>query len=103
MSKHTVKIGPMENGEITCDGEPVLSILNSDFNCGGVAKMRYDSQGALVDQAQSKYPRHIVHIDFPEGLHLQVMRWANHLNIKVTMQPRVEGQDGACGNFNNNP
>merc|ERR1711979_37698 len=41
--------------------------------------------------------------DLPEGINVQVMRWANHLNVRVTMSPRPDGQDGACGNNNNDP
>lgn len=37
------------------------------------------------------------------GVHIQVMRWANHINVRITMQPRVGGQDGMCGNFNSDP
>merc|ERR1712146_823344 len=27
------------------------------------------------------------------------MRWANHINLRITMPPHA-GQDGHCGNFN---
>jgi len=104
MQSHTVTVGPMENGGITCDGVPALSQFPSSATCGP-ASLRYD-QGdvsALVDQAQSHLERHILTMDLPEGINVQVMRWANHLNVRITMSPRPDGQDGACGNNNNDP
>lgn len=56
--------------------------------------------GKLVDNAQGHLEKHIVHMDLPLGVHLQVMRWANHLNVRITMAPHEGGQDGSCGNFN---
>merc|ERR1719333_801078 len=89
----------MENGQITVDGQPVLQAFPGDYSIPGVATLSYNSMGQLVDDAQSHLERHIVHMDLPLGVHLQVMRWANHINVRITMNA-FEGQDGACGNFN---
>merc|ERR1711933_523247 len=65
--------------------------------------MGYNAEGNLVDSAQSHLDRHIVHMDFPSiKLHIQVMRWANHINVRISMPP-IAGQDGHCGNFNERP
>jgi len=93
-------IGPLDNGEITCDDQPILQGFPSSAQCGPVT-LTYDSQGKLVDDAQAKLEKRIVHVDLPDGTHLQIMRWANHLNVRVTMQ-QSPGQDGVCGNFNGN-
>merc|ERR1719378_1682345 len=91
---HKIVVGPMENGQITMDGQPILQAFPSTFSD--------DAQGKLVDDAQGHLEKHIVHMDLPGGVHLQIMRWANHLNVRITMAARPEGQDGLCGNFNGN-
>jgi len=101
MQGHTVVVGPMENGQITVDGQPVMQGFPSTYSIPGVATLSYNGMGTLVDDAQSHLEKHIVHMDLPLGVHLQVMRWANHLNVRITMNA-FEGQDGACGNFNLN-
>merc|ERR1712151_1236850 len=102
MGGHTVVVGPMENGQITVDGQPVMQGFPSTYSIPGVATLSYNGMGQLVDDAQSHLEKHIVHMDLPFGVHLQVMRWANHINAKITMPPRAGGQDGSCGNFNGN-
>jgi len=67
-----------------------------------VATLSYNGDGKLVDAAQSHLQKSIVHIDAPLGVHVQVMRWANYINVRITMAPRKGGQDGTCGNFNGN-
>merc|ERR1712190_86483 len=84
LNGHKIVVGPMENGQITMDGNPVLTTFPSqlsDPSCG--ITLSYNGEGKLV-------------------VHLQVMRWANHLNVRITMTPREGGQDGSCGNFNGN-
>jgi len=100
MKGHTVHVGPMEGGQILVDGQPACGGFPSTCGVPGVVTVAYNGQGKLVDSAQSHLVKHIVHIDGPYGVHLQVMRWANHLNAKVHMSPRPLGQNGACGNFN---
>jgi len=100
---HKIVVGPMENGQITMDGQPILQAFPSTFDDAehGI-HLSYNAQGKLVDNAQGHLAKHIVHVDLPVvGVHLQIMRWANHLNVRVTMAPRP-GQDGLCGNFNGN-
>jgi len=104
MNGHTVVVGPMENGEITMDGQSVLKSFPStlDDPPHGI-KLSYTGDGQLVDDAQSHLVKHIVHMELPLGVHLQVMRWANHVNVRITMVAREGGQDGSCGNFNGDP
>jgi len=98
-----IVVGPMENGQITMDGQPILQAFPStlDDSSSGI-QLSYNSEGKLVDNAQGHLERHIVHMELPLGVHLQIMRWANHLNVRITMTPREGGQDGSCGNFNGN-
>jgi len=102
MQGHSVVVGAMEGGAILIDGQVACESFPSVCGIGEVA-ISYNGEGKLVDSAQSHLVKHIVHIDAPLGVHLQVMRWANHINAHITMPPHADGQDGACGNFNNNP
>mmetsp|Transcript_38097 Transcript_38097/g.122480 ORF Transcript_38097/g.122480 Transcript_38097/m.122480 type:complete len:412 (+) Transcript_38097:1-1236(+) len=102
MGGHKFTVGPMENGQITCDDGPILQGFPSEATCGPVT-LNYNGMGKLVDDAQSKLEKHIVHFDMPSmKLHIQILRWANHLNVKITMPPQATGMDGSCGNFNGN-
>jgi len=103
MGGHTIVVGAMENGQIAMDGQPVLQAFPStlDDPQHGI-KLSYNGEGKLVDNAQGHLVKHIVHMDLPLGVHLQVMRWANHINVRISMAPREGGQDGSCGNFNGN-
>jgi len=103
MRGHTVTVGPMEGGQILVDDQPACTAFPSTCGVPGVVTVAYNGQGRLVDPAQSHLVKNIVHIDGPMGVHLQVMRWANHLNAKVSMSPHWGGQNGACGNFNGKP
>jgi len=103
LNGHKIVVGPMENGQIAMDGKPILQTFPSslsDPSCG--VQLRYNGEGRLVDNAQGHLEKHIVHMDLPLGVHLQVMRWANHLNVRITMRSGASGQDGSCGNFNGN-
>jgi len=102
---HKIVVGPMENGQITMDDKPILQTFPSsmtDPSCVGGISLSYNGEGKLVDNAQGHLEKHIVHMGLPGGVHLQVMRWANHLNVRVTMSAVAGGQDGSCGNFNGN-
>mmetsp|Transcript_121029 Transcript_121029/g.314322 ORF Transcript_121029/g.314322 Transcript_121029/m.314322 type:complete len:540 (+) Transcript_121029:73-1692(+) len=98
---HVLKVGPMENGQITWDNEPILDKFGT-FNAAGLGTITYNDKGELVDAAQSHLQRHIVHMALPSNVQVQIMRWSNHINLRITMPP-LPGIDGHCGNFNQNP
>jgi len=104
MQGHSVVVHAMDGpGQIRIDGQVECAGFPSICGIKDVVHIEYNGVGKLVDAAQSHLVKHIVHINAPLGVHLQVMRWANHVNAQVTMPPHVDGQDGACGNFNGNP
>merc|ERR1719215_1431662 len=72
------------------------------YSAAGLGTVTYDDQGELVDGAMGHLERHIVHMALPGGVTVEVMRWSNHINLRITMAPRA-GQDGHCGNANNDP
>mmetsp|Transcript_100557 Transcript_100557/g.307308 ORF Transcript_100557/g.307308 Transcript_100557/m.307308 type:complete len:320 (-) Transcript_100557:47-1006(-) len=100
--RHVLKVSSMHGGVISWDDEPILPRLGTSFNASGFGEIRYDGEGKLVDSAQEHLEKHIVHVDLP-GVHMQVVRWSHHVNVRITMLPAQGGQDGHCGNFNGNP
>jgi len=91
-----IEIGPMGSGQIKCDGLEILHEFGT-ARCGGT--VYYNQQGQLVDSAMAFLPHRVVHMELPDRVIMQVNRWPNFINAKITM-PQVSGQDGVCGNFN---
>mmetsp|Transcript_43709 Transcript_43709/g.113529 ORF Transcript_43709/g.113529 Transcript_43709/m.113529 type:complete len:381 (+) Transcript_43709:2-1144(+) len=106
MGGKTFVVGPMEGGTITCSNVPILSGFPSEGACGG-ATVAHNSLGEAVDKdfvnKNIQLEKHIVHFSFPAmNLHVEIFRWANHLNARITMPPQPGGMTGNCGNANNN-
>jgi len=102
LNGHKIEVQPVQdNGKILCDGKPILKEFGSS-TCSA-ANIYYTSKGALVDSAMSNLPHKVVHIELPGNVQIQVNRWPNFMNAKVTMLALPEGQDGVCGNFNGDP
>merc|ERR1712066_750551 len=69
----------------------------------GIASLSYSDQGEVVDRVGTgQWPKRIVHMVLPEGVHLTVYRWKNYLDLRLSME-YIQGMDGGCGNFNGNP
>jgi hypothetical protein len=104
MEGHTIMVEPMEHqygGHILVDGQPVL-LEFGELDVGGIARIVYNGQGELVDEAASQWKTRAVHISLPKGIEMTIFRWGNYLDLKITMS-KLEGQDGSCGNFNGDP
>lgn len=98
VGNHKIQIGPMGvGGKITCDGHNVLNFFGSS-KCG-TATVSYDDKGQLVDSAMAFLPHKVVHIYSLDGISIQVNRWPNFINAKITMSPAT-GMTGICGDFN---
>lgn len=64
----------------------------------------YNDQGELLQRGREGKALHIVHVNLPLGVIIQVNRWTldtegDYINVKI-MMPKQPGQDGHCGNFN---
>ena len=68
-------------GSIRVDGQVVLQNFGT-YEVGG-ARITYDNIGELVDQATSQWGKQIVHLDLPSGIHMEVFRWANYLDLRI--------------------
>jgi len=97
MHGHKIEIGPMGAGVIKCDSQEILQQFGTT-KCGE-ATIFYNQQGQLVDSAMAFLPHRVVHMLLPDKIIMQINRWPNFINAKITM-PQVMGQDGVCGDFN---
>jgi len=97
LQNRKIQVEPMDSGKIKCDGQEILHQFGAT-KCGE-AMIKYDQQGQLVDSAMAFLPHKVVHMVLPGNVILQVNRWPNFINAKITM-PQVTGQDGVCGDFN---
>eukprot|EP00930_Biecheleria_cincta_P048072 TRINITY_DN3343_c0_g5_i1.p1 TRINITY_DN3343_c0_g5~~TRINITY_DN3343_c0_g5_i1.p1 ORF type:complete len:671 (-),score=90.98 TRINITY_DN3343_c0_g5_i1:58-2031(-) len=97
IQNHKIEIGPMGSGQIKCNGLEILHEFGT-ARCGD-GTIYYNQQGQLVDSAMAFLPHRVVHMELPEKVIMQVNRWPNFINAKITM-PQVPGQDGVCGDFN---
>mmetsp|Transcript_164833 Transcript_164833/g.528921 ORF Transcript_164833/g.528921 Transcript_164833/m.528921 type:complete len:512 (-) Transcript_164833:130-1665(-) len=95
---HILKVGPMLGGKITWDSDVILQSFG-DFPLPSLGKITYSSEGELVDSAQEPLTKNVVHVTMPDGFEMQIFRWENHLNVRITMSP-APNQDGHCGNYN---
>merc|ERR1719210_2519675 len=99
----------MDSHYFRIDGQSKMNTFPASYTeyvDGGNGKtelftINYNTQGTLVDKATSEFQRHIVHLSLPMGDHMEVLRWDNYLDLRIRM-PKVDGMDGACGNFNGN-
>lgn len=98
---NVLEVGPMENGQISWNHQPILGTFGT-FDMDNLGTVVYNDQGDLVDGAMGHLERHIVHVSLPGNVQVHVMRWANHINLRITMPPKP-GLDGHCGTFNGNP
>mmetsp|Transcript_104167 Transcript_104167/g.301355 ORF Transcript_104167/g.301355 Transcript_104167/m.301355 type:complete len:468 (-) Transcript_104167:154-1557(-) len=97
---HVLEVGALDSGRIAWDGQEIMTTFPSEFNAAGLGQITYNDRGQLVDASMSKFPRHIVRVDLPDGLSMQVMRWSHHVNLRITLPRPAGGLDGHCGNFN---
>lgn len=97
---HTIEVEPLEadfGGHIRIDGRAVLREFGTE-RVGG-ATVTYSDVGELVDEATSRWSKRVVHLELPKGIHMEVFRWGNYLDMRIRMAP-LDGMDGSCGNFN---
>jgi hypothetical protein len=99
---HQIEVEPMEaqyGGSIRVDGNVVLENFGT-YDVGG-ARITYNDMGTLVDEATSQWGKKIVTMELPEGIRMEVFRWANYLDLRISQEgPLMGGQDGSCGNYN---
>jgi len=104
--KHILRINARA---ATWDDTPILQGFPSTWEApagGPSVKAQFNDQGQTLQKGREGKALHIVHLQLPLNVQLQINRWTeqgegDYINIKLTM-PRMPGQDGHCGNFNGN-
>merc|ERR1719277_127197 len=100
---HKIEAEVVRHGGIYFDGQPILPNRPSTYPLpGGLGTLVYDGEGELVDKAQAKYTKRVVHMHLPNGIEITVFRWSNYLDLRIVMA-KVPGMDGVCGNLNGDP
>merc|ERR550525_1648457 len=108
--------GPFLNGHklrisalsASWDGQPILGSFPDKWsNENPAVSIVTDSNGEILQQGRAGKPLHVVHVNLPLGVSLQINRWneageGDYINTKL-MMPAAPQQDGHCGNFNGNP
>jgi hypothetical protein len=106
---HKIQVGTLEEGDFSMDGRPLCV---GQFPChvtlpNGLGSITYDGQGPVVDpEGTADWPKKVVRMRLPNGVHIAVFRWANYIDLKITLVMAQFGNhtiDGACGNFNADP
>merc|ERR1712217_556163 len=85
--------------------QAIITGFPANFDQGDL-HVRYDSMGATMQKGRAGMAMHVVHLQLPLGVSVQVNRWmeaseGNYINAKVHMSAQP-GMDGHCGNFNGN-
>merc|ERR1739844_269003 len=87
------------------NGQPILAGFPATYS-NALVQAQYDGNGATMQDGRAGKALHIIHLTLPLSVNVQINRWmeaseGNYINAKITM-PAQPGQDGHCGNFNNN-
>jgi len=103
MQNHKLIIG---TNTASWDGQPIIGGFPANF-VNSIVQVHYDGQGQTLQEGRSGKAMHVVHLQMPLGVNVQINRWmeaseGNYINARINM-PAQPGQDGHCGNFNGNP
>jgi hypothetical protein len=97
---HTIEVGTLDSGILTVDGQKVITGFPGSYSGAGFS-VTYDSNGALPDVIPEGNEKRVVHMHLPLEVKVTVFQWRNYLDVQIYM-PQQRGQDGVCGNFNQN-
>jgi len=103
-------VGPLKSGQIewrSRNSTVIFEKFPQTFRTSS-ATVSYDSQDCqgcagplLRTLGRRTHAKHAVHMDLPLDVHLEVMRFDNHINVNITIgQLGYGAQDGYCGDFN---
>eukprot|EP00429_Kryptoperidinium_foliaceum_P043357 CAMPEP_0176118856 /NCGR_PEP_ID=MMETSP0120_2-20121206/59748_1 /TAXON_ID=160619 /ORGANISM="Kryptoperidinium foliaceum, Strain CCMP 1326" /LENGTH=449 /DNA_ID=CAMNT_0017453229 /DNA_START=63 /DNA_END=1410 /DNA_ORIENTATION=- len=101
LNDHVIIVGSLEDGAVRVDGIPI-EVFPSEYSLpDGLANISYTAEGTVVDEATMTWRKHVVRMSLPFGVQLEVFRWTNYVDVRLSMA-RQPGQDGACSNFDGN-
>jgi len=97
---HKIEVGTLDSGILTVDGQKVIAGFPGAYHQAGWS-VTYDGQGAVPDVIPEGNEKRVVHMDLPLGVKVTVFQWSNYMDVQIEMS-KQPGQDGVCGNFNDN-
>jgi hypothetical protein len=89
----------------TFNDVPIISGFPDAWeNSDPMIKVVTDGSGQVMQSSRYGKQLHVVHVDLPLGVHLEINRWnepgeGDYINTMITMSKQPD-QDGHCGNFN---
>jgi len=92
----------------TWNGTPIIPDFPDAWeNKDPRVKIFTDENGEILQPAREGKELHVVHVELPLNINLQINRWnepteGDYINMQIHMPPQPE-QDGHCGNFNGDP
>lgn len=81
------------------NGKAILSTMPSEYSEGCLIWAKYHADSVLVQDPTKQSMAPGIDVRLPLGVKLLVNRGRHGLGLAVSM-PKLEGQDGQCGNFN---
>jgi hypothetical protein len=90
------------------DVQPILISFPDEWsNQKPPVHIAYNDQGLVLQKGRADKPLHVVHVELPLGVRMQINRWnepgeGDYLNMLISMHRQPE-PDGHCGNFNRDP
>merc|ERR1711972_1244699 len=97
---HKIEVGTLDSGILTVDGQKVIPGFPGSYSGAGFG-VTYDDQGKVPDVVPEGNEKRVVHMDLPLGVKVTVFQWSNYMDVQIEMS-KQPGQDGVCGNFNDN-
>jgi len=96
-----IEVGTLDSGILTVNGQHVIAGFPGAYHASGWS-VTYDSAGNVPDVIPEGNEKRVVHMNLPLGVKVTVFQWSNYLDVQIEMS-KQPGQDGVCGNFNDNP
>jgi len=85
------------------DGSPALQALPSELHIPDLVNAHYheeDGSHSLSPKQAHRVVVKSIDLELPMGVTVKVNRYAQHVDVMITMPPQIGGQDGHCGNYN---
>jgi len=98
---HTIEVGRL--GEpIIWNGKPILEPMPwAQVLRDGLGIIRYSSEGKLIDPTRAVGGiQHVVRMHLPSEVLIEVFRYNDAVDVRISMPQALEQQTGMCGDFN---
>jgi hypothetical protein len=97
MKGNKLILSPLDDA-VTYNGKEILQTEESEFYIEGVVHAKRHTDAHLVEDVALGNAG--IDVQLPGGVRLLLNRQQHYVNVRITMKPAKDGQDGLCGNFN---